>query len=76
MYKLKKNLKQKLCIKMSKYLIIIVLLVSELNSSHSNDLCFILIQNVNEIIHQMLIIKLNLKNYVMENMITNVIRIY
>ncbi len=37
---------------------------------------FILIQNVNEIIHQMLIIKLNLKNYVMENMITNVIRIY
>jgi len=25
---------------MSKYLIIIVLLVSELNSSHSNDLCF------------------------------------
>jgi hypothetical protein len=40
MYKLKKNLKQKLCIKMSKYLIIIVLLVSELNSSHSNDLCF------------------------------------
>ncbi len=75
MYKLKKNLKQKLCIKMSKYLIIIVLLVLELNSSHSNDLCFILIQNVNEIIHQMLIIKLNLKNYVMENMITNVIRI-
>jgi hypothetical protein len=36
---------------------------------------FILIQNVNEIIDQMLIIKLNVKNYVMENMITNVIRI-